>query len=1199
MPAQVSAGTIPSVDDQPVPTTHHRRLVRPRSRSDEKLESQLNAAVDNLLEQLVSYLSRLPEPRDDDDDDDDDLCHNSVTEAPGLTLPASAIGWLTLHIYPFQNTRNDDDREATSSSGAEYPLSASQRIGLTRLKQLLTRLTHLRITKANSWPENIKLKQYTPCDGPPFSATRPFVESILYRPRIDLRLFPNCRILLLDQVAPDCILNLPTLRRTLRALRIERCCIYSLPELLLQTSSSSSSKSTTKENDKDPLRTSTTPTINDLGRYSKLTHLKMSYCGLNGASGLRGNLVQLPPLARMMHLTSVCLSHNELSSQRSVVAGLANKPFLTSLDLSYNHLRSFQYAAKSLSNLTTLNLSNNQLSHTRGIDSLVSLQTLHVDCNRIADLASMAGLTTLRELRNLLIQGNPAERDRPQSLRVDMLDLFREQRMRLLPTNASFRQVQNVLPLLDGKLANIGELKAIRDRTYLRPEAIVFASADEGWVRVERRVDGLDAIQVGLKHGRRHRKRRRQATISPLDRHAETFIEENQADPNFRIPVSFSLEDVVSSLALRLSSTEPDEVDGEENSQCLEDVSFSGDDALIEARDSASYLDDPSLTPPSHVGGEVTPCVDIIDSDFTSDMLSATISNRLSTLEVSYDGMEQGNVDKSQEDEYALPLGPVNSDAILPFELPLLTPSKNEEDEDTLELKQSAATTVTTADTIDEHRSLTASPQLDETLLHLGALNGSGDADERENASPSHIGSDHSSEPSQSPYQQNFRHVASFGGLLHNISMSSGLGSPPASVAPENKFLLAEDHVHYEGPKLYSNVNVLDNLDLYFRVYVFDMSRVASLPDTGDDEWKHVVAQYPKIQLWPVDRRYREAAKEKALLAGKTALNEDFRRVWREKVVACGQPALRRLTPNRRARYGFHGELLWSSASTAHLKPETIAESRDVIMCLTDQSLYILLDHDSVTEKAQGQDRAFPLPIPLDATFSHSKWPHALAFHPLQTLRSIVIGFGFQRLTLHFANTTYPVPDDFAYVLLTSNKASTITLLKEIQTLANEAKAAAALAVTECEVVIENDDRQVLDALGAALSPESIDSVLHYQVLSQRWKSGDRGFVRRVCVVADAKLFLLDEDYEGDGSASMDARVGRRLGEVAYRLVDSSDLQHVKMIQAADAHPSSITVSIAPLNRLQRMHNWRLMCRDRIGAERLVEDIRKAVALSA
>ena len=66
------------------------------------------------------------------------------------------------------------------------------------------------------------------------------------------------------------------------------------------------------------------------------------------------------------------------------------------------------------------------------------------------------------------------------------------------------------------------------------------------------------------------------------------------------------------------------------------------------------------------------------------------------------------------------------------------------------------------------------------------------------------------------------------------------------------------------------------------------------------------------------------------------------------------------------------------------------------------------------------------------------------------------------------------------------------------------------------------------------------------------------------------------------------------MADARYRLVDQSALSLVSEVQAASADPRAITIMIKP-SALSRTHRWRLICRDREGAERLVEDARKAL----
>lgn len=425
----------------------------------------------------------------------------------------------------------------------------------------------------------------------------------------------------------------------------------------------------------------------------------------------------------------------------------------------------------------------------------------------------------------------------------------------------------------------------------------------------------------------------------------------------------------------------------------------------------------------------------------------------------------------------------------------------------------------------------------------------------------------------------------------------------PRTATVKETALLAEKNSTYSGPATYRRLIIREHLELYFRVFVFATSDIPpehykhiNHPDGEGLENRHWSHIHPQIQLWPVDRSRREGpynSLNHGAILGSEPPRESFRRVWREKIVACGKSALRRLTPSRAARYGFHGELLWSDAVNSHMKPDIVIECRETICCFSDSYFYIIADHDTVTRKGKDPKRDFPLPISELATFKDAIWPHALVSHCFQDLDTVTIGFGFQRLLLKF--TDPHSEEDFVYVVLTSNKLETISLLKDIQELCAAVNEPVFGTQARTTLRIENDDPHVLIALAAAVAPDPVGVVIHYQILEQRWKSGGRGTVRRVCVVTDEMLFLLDEDYVGDGAESTESILGKDLGQSVNRLVDSAHINQIGQVLAADADPKYITI-VMKSSVLKRSHNWRLLCRDAEGAEKLVESVRKAIS---
>lgn len=62
-----------------------------------------------------------------------------------------------------------------------------------------------------------------------------------------------------------------------------------------------------------------------------------------------------------------------------------------------------------IGNVKELILSGNEISSTRGLDRLFSLERLALDENKIQHLADISGLAKLPFLMNLDIKGNPLE----------------------------------------------------------------------------------------------------------------------------------------------------------------------------------------------------------------------------------------------------------------------------------------------------------------------------------------------------------------------------------------------------------------------------------------------------------------------------------------------------------------------------------------------------------------------------------------------------------------------------------------------------------------------------------------------------------------------------------------------------------------------------------------------------------------------
>ncbi|GAX22641.1 hypothetical protein FisN_17Lh134 [Fistulifera solaris] len=1131
-----------------------RFLVKRKKRSVEilsrELRTSLDAAATTLLDLLQGHLKA-------------DGAAQKKRDKQGLSLPATAVGWLAIEMY------SSEPREEFRETLAE-------------LRTLLPQVTRVRIT-ADEWPvlptSSSKTKErqrgwenlgelrdggFLTNDG--FEETWLFLDyysALMECPPVDMCLFPGCEILLVENIPEGCVRNVNMIQSSLKVFRVENTPITDLASLLIPLDAFDTNEEDSQFlaiSPDDPLAPSI-PLTSPRALFPQLTHIKLSGCGLSDSYGTglseSESGLKHSPLSCLTNLQSICLSENDLVSENAL-SGLSKMPHLAKVDLSYNRIKSLKNAHYHLGNIQTLVLSHNHLKSAEGIERLYSLQELWLDHNRICDLSKISAIARLPELETLHLKGNPIELKTPKRCRVEVLSLFQEKRKSYLPVNATYRDLQALLPSLDGKKASVEEMKAIKIRSY-RPPSVAIPGADS---------DVSNIIDLSSEAG--ICERTLAGGIVPTRGIKPTSTAEGGP------VVRFTLEDVLQSLC---RPETPDEVhvieedEGDEASLKVETVG-EAKGLLVEAE-----------APRTPTTRKTDTSGDLLGKEMDGDTeLSLLVDESIpgNAIEVKETTTQKNKPDFAQ----------VRKDETNELDRLMLSPIKCDNAE---ELKKSTSTTEASAET---HVGVDTEVEKAYTIEDANAAN--------ESTQDHHSTSSH--DEAQTGHPLLVRLSGQFPDSVtqdDQSSFQSSVGSPSYDgTVSVGKYHLAEDNSVYDGPPSYGTLKICKELELYFRVFVFparvndnSSSQSSPYPGAAENDWRDILKNEPRIQLWPADRKQLHSTGNLNLSIGTGGIEraEEFRRLWKERVVGCGKSALRRLTPNRGARYGFHGELLWSDSSSSHIRPDTVAEFREVIACFSNLSFYLIVDHDKVSIRSK---KRFPLPIAKEAEFMHAVWPHALARHPFSTLRAVTIGFGFQRLTLRFGNSQTPSADDFIYALLISNKAETVALLKDIQDLFQESQLGVNMFADDSEnLLIENDDRHVLDALGVAVAPDVIGVVLHYQILGQRWRRGDRGIARRVCLLTDTKLFLLDEDYVGDGSESVEAET-RQVGETVYRLVDSAALLQVAKVQAADADPAAITIIIRPTTSFQKSRNWRLQCRDRVGAERLVEDVRKALSMA-
>ena len=994
--------------------------------------------------------------------------------------------------------------------------------------------------------------------------------------------------------------------------------------------------------------------------YSQLTHLDLSHSQLCPTSGLEKILPLFPNLKAVnvsynqLGIQAGCAStatitdstaadhehdrvminneQDEVEDDCSFLLGLRCAAYLQQLNLSHNGLRSSSGFISQAhlylgGQLIKLDLSYNKLSTVTGLDRMFALQELRLNHNKLTHLSELAGLCRLPQLQSLFLQGNRALEELYPLYTKQLWEWCFDYRQAMLPSE---------LPLLNGMAITTPQWNALV--TDMIPTTTIMAAIGttpdhagplfvcEGPRKVQRRKDRTPGqrVRIALTHKTMSRRRKRD-TWPENGKQGQTTTRTTTT----KTAVSFSLQDVLLSLhgeaeeedlpiklsqdSAREDTASFEEHIGRTNGTPLSTIEYSSLDGVWDVNDQLLPLEpiDEPLNQPNEMD---TPP----GAEEHTEASSVSISTKEKSHGMDQDDQELANDHATRQTATSVntPLksngAAINGAAALRARgFNVMTAEWDElvervaggmipDGKPRMPIPDLAAVTAGGGDEApfpEEAADLLPAPDAEHTMKDL------------EGASVATL---RSTLPNQI--------------YPDDCSVPSSLGTNREDFPlRQSKFQMAEENATYDGPDAWAKRNVLENLKDYFDLYVFrfslksmtEMQAEMEEDEYYGDRWENLASMYPRIQLIPEDRRAMEMSSTLHAPALSPASfdidrwsskKETFVRLWAEDIIPCGGAALRRLAPNRRPRLSFHGDQLYAGGEI-----DPYAECRKVYICISSLAFYIIVRKDAVMTRMEEKvpKKKFPRPISADKIFEDAPWPHAVARHAFHELKTVTIGFEFQRLTLHFTSPVSHKADPFVYVLLTSNKRATVTLLQDIQKLTKEAKPEILTLTADAtpSIAIENDSQDVMDSLQAAVSPELVGTIFHYQIIHQRWKHGEeRGTVRRVCVVTDSKLFLMDEDYYADshqplsppatgGATLRSSQRGVDLAKVSYRLVDHAFLNQVSEVQAAGADPKAITIMIKPSGRLARTHRWRLICRDSVGAERLVEDVRKAMAM--
>ena len=358
----------------------------PKSENDDdiSLRRHLEESGLVLLKRLIDFLSDCP-PAPDEGMERLSLIGQSVAKSPkkrhrGLTLPATAIGWLFTQM-------NDPDNDDLKSLGGCFRVPKQQ---LECIEMLLKRVTNIRIS-GEAWPppmsvpgkaagdivntakKSLATNLLSKFSGDPSSiagdtaddasietastvptqmSVSPFqryYHELQSCPRVDMSFFPNAAKVIIDGIPPNWVTNLDSLK-TLEMFQMEKGCIIDINRLFFPSNVAEAHKMNCLglvTNGKDLIvdeegRRSTSECRKSANSdvYFTLTKLRLSHCAIGETTGLRGRraVPRLPTFSRFPNLVSLNISHNELFKTKTALAGLSSLPQLSSLNLSYNRL---------------------------------------------------------------------------------------------------------------------------------------------------------------------------------------------------------------------------------------------------------------------------------------------------------------------------------------------------------------------------------------------------------------------------------------------------------------------------------------------------------------------------------------------------------------------------------------------------------------------------------------------------------------------------------------------------------------------------------------------------------------------------------------------------------------------------------------------------------------------------------------------
>lgn len=365
-------------------TKSQSTLLRPTAddANDDALKQHLEESGLILVKRLVEFLSECPPAPDEVKTDTE----SKRKKQRGLTLPASAVGWISRQVS--QRNVKSGDNQCDNSMEEVFDCYQLPEQQLQCLETLLRRVSSLRVTRdawppplalANSAIESAKksfasipekgslssklLSKFTADQSVAslddescgtgisqekelnLTAFKRYWHELQHNPNVNMTLFPYATKVVIDGIPPHWVTNMDSLAM-LDMFQMEKGCILDVNKLFFPSDADDIVPRDVVGKEIDAAVELNGET--SIKVYSSLSKLRLSNCAIGEAAGLRGRAVvkrsdtprpqRVPTLSRFPNLVSLNLSHNELFRIKTALAGLSSLPLLSSINLAYNRL---------------------------------------------------------------------------------------------------------------------------------------------------------------------------------------------------------------------------------------------------------------------------------------------------------------------------------------------------------------------------------------------------------------------------------------------------------------------------------------------------------------------------------------------------------------------------------------------------------------------------------------------------------------------------------------------------------------------------------------------------------------------------------------------------------------------------------------------------------------------------------------------